>query len=61
MLWETFKMRWNITITIVISAFLLGIASGLLSANASVVSLGALIICAGFPLIAVFSRFNDKD
>jgi hypothetical protein len=54
-------MRWNITITIVISAFLLGIASGLLSANASVVSLGALIICAGFPLIAVFSRFNDKD
>ena len=54
-------MRWNITITTVIAAFLLGIASGLLSANASVISLGALIICAAFPLIAVFSRFNDKD
>ena len=54
-------MRWNITITIIIVAFLLGVASGLLSANASVISLGALIICASFPLIAVFSRFNDKD
>ena len=56
-----FKMRWNLTITIIIVAFLLGMASGLLSANASVISLGALIICASFPLIAVFSRFNDKD
>ena len=54
-------MRWNITITIVIMAFLLGMASGLLSANARVISFGALIICASFPLIAVFSRFNDKE
>ncbi|MDE0299038.1 MAG: hypothetical protein OXN17_10430 [Candidatus Poribacteria bacterium] len=54
-------MRWNLAITAIIVAFILGIASGLLSANASVISLGALIIFAGFPLIAVFSRFNDKD
>ena len=54
-------MRWIITAAIVITAFLLCHSSGLFSTATSVISLWALIICAGFPLIIVFSKFNDED
>ena len=54
-------MRWIITTIVLIVALILGISSGLFGANANVLSLGALIICAGFPLIVVFSKFNDED
>ena len=54
-------MRWIITTIVVIVALILGISSGLFSTNANVLSLGALIICAGLPLIVVFSKFNDEE
>ena len=47
-------MRWIITTIVVIVALILGISSGLFSTNANVLSLGALIICVGLPLIVVF-------
>ena len=54
-------MRWIITVAVVVTAFLLCYSKGLFSTATSVVSLWSLIICAGFPLIIVFSKFNDED